>query len=85
MLLSASLRSEVAATDVDIRPDPVDGAKAAADAMAAAKTMDFMVVCVLLFLGLLLKVMTLCTWKITASICVNVEEKIHSTFLQRNL
>ena len=44
MLLSASLRSEAAATDVDIRPDPVDGAKAAADAMAAAKITDFMVV-----------------------------------------
>ena len=44
MLLSASLRSEVAATDVGIRPDPLDGAKAAADAMAAAKMTDFMVV-----------------------------------------
>jgi hypothetical protein len=45
MLLMASLRSDVAATDVDIRaPAPVEGAKAAADVMTAAKMTALMVV-----------------------------------------
>jgi hypothetical protein len=38
MLLMASRRSDVADKDEDTRPDPFDGAKAAAELIAAATT-----------------------------------------------